>query len=140
MATFIVKSIEGDPPTNYCDSGDPFPDVTAEMWSCRFIKRLKELGITGGYPNGYYGPYDFVSREQMATFLVKALWQEPPANYCNWGIPFKDVNASMWSCRYIKRLEELDITTGYGDGRYGPYDAVTRAQMAVFLWRAFLGM
>jgi hypothetical protein len=46
----------------------------------------------------------------------------------------------MWSCRYIKRLEELDITTGYGDGRYGPYDAVTRAQMAVFLWRAFLGM
>lgn len=81
-----------------------------------------------------------VSREQMAIFLVKALWKEPPAIYCNWGIPFKDVNAGMWSCRYIKRLEELDITTGYGDGRFGPYDAVTRAQMAVFLWRAFPGM
>jgi hypothetical protein len=46
----------------------------------------------------------------------------------------------MWSCRYIKRLKELGITTGYGDGRYGPYDLVTRAQMAAFLARAFLGM
>jgi hypothetical protein len=46
----------------------------------------------------------------------------------------------MWSCKYIKRLKELRITTGYADGRYGPYDPVTRAQMAAFLARAFLGM
>jgi hypothetical protein len=62
----------------------------------------------------------------------------PPLNYCDSGAPFTDVTAGMWSCRYIKRLAELGITTGYGDGRYGPYDAVTRAQMAVFLVRAFL--
>jgi hypothetical protein len=35
---------------------------------------------------------------------------------------------------------ELNIITGYGDGRYGPDDLVTRAQMAGFLGRAFLGM
>jgi hypothetical protein len=46
----------------------------------------------------------------------------------------------MCSCRYIKRLKELGITTGYGDGRYVPYDSVNRAQMAAFLSRAFLGM
>ena len=96
--------------------------------------------MTGGYPDGRYMPYELVSREQMATFLVKALRQEPSTTYCNWGVPFMDVNPGVWSCRYIKKLAELGITTGYGDGRYGPYDAVTRAQMAVFLWRAFLGM
>ena len=40
----------------------------------------------------------------------------------------------------MKKLAEMGITTGYGDGRFGPDDYVTRAQMAVFLSRAFLGM
>jgi hypothetical protein len=138
MATFLIRAIESEPPANYCDSGLPFTDVTADMWSCRFIKKLKELGIAGGYPDGRYGPSDLVSREQMAVFLVMAGEGAPPLNYCDSGAPFTDVTAGMWSCRYIKRLAELGITTGYGDGRYGPYDAVTRAQMAVFLVRAFL--
>jgi hypothetical protein len=140
MAKFIIKAIEGEPPENYCDLGVPFTDVTADMWSCGFIKRLKELGITKGYLDGRYGPMDLISREQMAVFLVVGIGEIPSANYCDTGVPFTDVTADMWSCRYIKRLAMLGITTGYGDGRYGPYDAVTRAQMAVFLSRAFLGM
>ena len=83
--------------------------------------------------------YD-VSREQMAAFIVRAIEGEPAANYCASGSPFTDVTAADWSCIYIKRLSEMGITTGYGDGRYGPLDLVTRAQMAVFLGRAFLGM
>ena len=71
------------------------------------------------------------SREQMATFLVRALEVESPSGYCNAGVPFSDVTADMWSCRFVKRLKELQVTTGYGDGRYGPLDYVTRAQMAV---------
>jgi WD40 repeat protein len=140
MAAFIVRAVVGEPPLNYCDSGSLFPDVTPDMWSCKYIKRLKELEITTGYNDGRYGPYDQVPREQMATFLVRAVEGEPPTNYCDSGSLFPDVTPDMWSCRYIKRLKELTITTGYGDGRYGPYDFVTRAQMAAFLSRAFLGM
>ena len=136
MAAFIVRLFGGEPPSNYCDSGLPFTDVTSEMWSCRYIKRLKELNITTGYPDGRFGPYDLVSREQMATFLVRALEVESSAGYCSSGVPFSDVTSDMWSCRFIKRLKELQVTTGYGDGRYGPLDYVTRAQMAVFLARA----
>ena len=140
MAAFIVRAVEGEPPLNYCDSGTPFPDVTPDMWSCGYIKRLKELGITTGYDDGRYGPYDLVPREQMAAFIVRAVEGEPPLNYCDSGTPFPDVTPDMWSCRYIKRLKELDITTGYGDGTYGPYDFVTREQMAAFLSRAFLDL
>ena len=140
MAAFIVRAVEGEPAANYCDSGTAFPDVTPGMWSCRYIKRLKELGITTGYQDGTYGPYDLVPREQMAAFIVRAVEGEPAANYCDSGSLFPDVTPDMWSCRYIKRLKELGITTGYEDGRYGPYDLVTRAQMAAFLARAFLGM
>jgi hypothetical protein len=140
MAAFIIRAKEGEPPLNYCHSGTPFTDVTADMWSCGYIKRLKELGITKGYGDGRYGPYDLVPREQMAAFLVRAVEGEPPLNYCHSGTPFTDVTADMWSCGYIKRLKELGITKGYGDGRYGPYDLVPREQMGAFLSRAFLGM
>ena len=43
-------------------------------------------------------------------------------------------------CRYIKRLAELNVTTGCGGGNYCPDSIVTRDQMAAFLARAFLGM
>ena len=140
MAAFIIRAVEGEPPLNYCDSGSLFPDVTSDMWSCRYIKRLKELEITTGYKDGTYGPNNNVSREEMATFLVRAVEGEPTLNYCDSGSLFPDVTPDMWSCRYIKRLKELEITTGYQDGTYGPYDLVTRAQMAAFLARAFLEM
>ena len=140
MAAFIVRAVEGEPPANYCDSGVPFPDVSPSTWSCKYIKKLYELGITTGYGDGTYGSFDLVPREQMATFIVRAVEGEPPEDYCASGVPFPDVASDMWSCDYIKRLKELNITTGYGDGTYGPYDLVTRAQMAAFLARAFLGM
>jgi len=65
---------------------------------------------------------------------------EPPANYCDTGSSFSDVDPTHPMCRYIKRLSELGITTGYGDGTYRPALSVNRAQMAAFLARAFLGM
>lgn len=142
MAAFIVRAVEGEPPLNYCDTGSLFTDMTPDRWSCRYAKRLKEIGITIGYSDGRYGPEDLVTREQMAAFIVRAVEGEPPLNYCDSGSLFIDVanTSDMWSCRYIKRLKELGISNGYGDGRYGPYDFVTRAQMAAFLARAFLGM
>lgn len=91
-ATFLVRVIEGDPPENYCDTGTPFTDVTPTMWSCRYIKRLKELGITTGYGGGRYGPYDAVTREQMAAFITRGINEVPPDGYCDSAAPFNDVS------------------------------------------------
>ena len=139
MAAFIIRAKDGEPPTDYCSVGPPFPDCSTDSWSCKYIKRLSELGLTTGYGiTGLYMPALNVTRAQMAAFMVRAVEGEPVADYCSSSVPFTDVTASDWSCIYIKRLYELNITTGYGDGRYGPDDLVTRAQMAVFLGRAFL--
>jgi hypothetical protein len=141
MAAFIIRAKEGEPASNYCSTSIPFPDCSADTWSCKYIKRLFELGLTTGYGStGLYMPAYNVTRAQMAAFIVRAVEGEPAANYCSSGSPFPDVSTSDWSCGYIKRLSELGITSGYGDGRYGPDDLVTRAQMAAFLGRTFLGM
>jgi hypothetical protein len=102
------------------------------------VKRLVELGITAGIGQGMFGPQDAVTREQMAVFLTRALDEVPADGYCGTTSPFTDVPYDYWSCKYVKRLVELGITAGIGEGLYGPIDQVTRAQMAVFLYKAFL--
>jgi len=144
MAAFIIRAKEGEPAQDYCGSGSPFSDVDANHWACKYIKRLYELGITTGCAQNplRYCPDTLVSRDQMATFIVRAKEGEPSATYCSTGSPFSDVDANNWACKYIKRLYELGITTGCAQNplRYCPNDIVTRAQMAAFLARAFLGM
>jgi DNA-binding beta-propeller fold protein YncE len=138
MAVFILRALNEVPADGYCGSAAPFLDVAADRWSCKYIKRLVELGITVGLGQGLFGPEEVVTREQMAGFLTRALGRVPADGYCGSTAPFPDVAADRWSCGYIKRLVELGITAGIGGGFYGPQDPVTRAQMAAFLYRAFL--
>jgi hypothetical protein len=136
MAVFITRALNQVPADGYCGTTNPFSDVGFGRWSCKYIRRLAELGISSGYGDGRFGPEDSVTREQMAVFLTRALDMVPEEGYCRVTNPFTDVAYDRWSCKNIKRLAELGITTGYGDGRFGPDAYVTRDQMAVFLSRA----
>jgi hypothetical protein len=143
MAAFIIRASQVDQPAeNYCDSGGYFTDVITSGWACRYIQRLYELNITTGYGGtNQYRPELIVTREQMAAFIIRVLEPEPSSNYCDSGSPFSDVPSTSWSCKYIKRLYEKGITTGYGGvNHYRPELNVTMAQMAAFIGRAFLGM
>jgi hypothetical protein len=67
-----------EPPSDYCASGSPFSDVDPSSWSCRYIKRLKELGITkccNPPANDRYCPQDLVTRAQMAEFIYRGFLQ-----------------------------------------------------------------
>jgi len=136
MAVFITRALNQVPADGYCGTTNPFPDIAFDRWSCKNIKRLAEMGIATGYGDGRFGPDDFVTREQMAVFLTRALDVVPAEGYCGVTNPFFDVVYDRWSCKSIKRLYELGIATGYRDGRFGPEGYVTRDQMAVFLSRA----
>jgi streptogramin lyase len=140
MAVFILRALNDIPADGYCGSTAPFSDVPADWWSCKYVKRLVELGITSGIGGGLFDPEGVVTREQMAAFITRALDEVPGDGYCGTEDPFTDVSYSGWSCKYVKRLVELGVTKGIGEGLYGPGNPVTRAQMAVFLARAFLGM
>jgi hypothetical protein len=142
----IIKheSVEGDGyDMDYLSAMDiatVFTDALNDHWAYPFIMQIYDEGVTLGYGDGRYGPDDPVTREQMAVFITRALEEVPTDGYCGTTSPFTDVPYSWWSCKYVKMLSELHITSGYGDGRYGPGDPITRAQMAVFLSRTFLGI
>jgi hypothetical protein len=139
MAVFLLRGIHTSsytPPSIGASSG--FGDVPIDYWSGAWIKQLAAEGITTGCGNGNFCPEHPVTRAQMAVFLLKAKYgasYAPPG--VGAGTGFGDVQPGYWAATWIKQLVNEGITTGCGNGNYCPEDAVTRAQMAVFLVRTF---
>lgn len=112
-----------------------FPDVYSWTPHADDILWLKENGIANGYGNGYYGTYDQVQREQMAAFMYR-IAGEPEYSPSNEDrLRFPDVDEATPHAKEIWWLGYTGIAEGYGDGNYGPYDPITREQMAAFLYR-----
>jgi hypothetical protein len=109
----------------------------AGHWSTSLVTALEAKGIIAGDVSGKFGPDTPLSRAQMAKLLVTGLGTEKDADLlAGYSSRFSDIPSWHWARGYIESLAELDVTEGYPDGRFGPEDTVTRAQMAVFLVRA----
>ncbi len=90
---------------------------------------IADAGITGGCGFERFCPKASVTREQMASFLARAL-DLPPATR-DW---FSDDGGTQHQAD-INRVAEAGITGGCGSGRFCPKALVTREQMASFLAR-----
>ncbi|HET8776588.1 MAG TPA: S-layer homology domain-containing protein [Candidatus Limnocylindria bacterium] len=109
---------------------DYFPDDAGIIFEPD-INRVAQATITNGCGGGMYCPAAAVTREQMASFLVRALGLPPTnVNYFadDAGSPHEDA---------INRLAAAGITNGCGPSVYCPTATVTREEMAAFLHRGF---
>jgi hypothetical protein len=117
--------------------GNTFPDVPVSSPFYAYVENLIHNGVTGGCGGGNYCPGNPVTRAQMAIFLLKGKHgfpYVPPA--CSGA--FADVSCAStdFAVDWIEELAEEGITGGCGGGNYCPGNAVTRAQMAIFLLKA----
>lgn len=108
-----------------------FDDVDEKSTHAAAISDIASRGITLGCADGRYCPDDPVSRDQMASFLVRTF--RLPAAAVR---PFSDVEEGSTHDSAISALTVSGITVGCDEGRYCPSDEVTRGQMATFLARA----
>ena len=95
------------------------------------IQAIAELGITNGCGPSLYCPTDQVTRQQMASFLVRALGLTPVSSG-----PFVDLLPNVHAAD-INALAAAGITLGCDTNLFCPLDPVQRDQMASFLARAF---
>jgi hypothetical protein len=109
--------------------GITFSDIAGHMFEANILW-LANSGITGGCGNGRFCPNQNVTREQMASFLARAL--KLPATARDY---FADDEASIHEDN-INRLAASGVTGGCAAGRFCPGGFVTRAEMASFLARA----
>jgi hypothetical protein len=136
MAAFIIRAKYGEDFTY--NSTPHFSDVSAGHWAFKYIQKMYEDEITTGYSDGTYRPAGYVTRGQMAAFIVRGKFGEDfPYNTTPY---FTDVPESHGSFKYIQKVTEEGIASGYSDGTYRPSQSVNRAQMAAFIGRAFLEM
>jgi CSLREA domain-containing protein len=127
-----------------CQGG--FVDVPADHPACAAIAALAGRGIVQGYATvpPRFGPDDDVERAQMAAFLVRALdWEDRPTGPRSFddfdGLVGELIAASLILANACSDPNDpaTCVAQGYGDGRFGPTDPVSHAQVIAFIARAF---
>ena len=132
MAALLVRALA------YADDGggDLFVDDDDSIFETD-IDKLKTAGVTKGCnppDNTMYCPASYVTRGQMAAFLVRALGYTDDGG----GDLFVDDDDSIFETD-IDKLGAAGVTLGCNppdNTRYCPASYVTRGQMAAFLHRA----
>ena len=91
------------------------------------------MGITNGTGGGKFSPGKTCTREQVVTFLWRAMGCPEPTGTNN---PFKDVPADAYYTEAVLWAVEKGITNGKSKTKFGVGDPCTRGQVVTFLWRA----
>jgi len=124
MASFLARALDLPP-----SATDYFADDAGSGHEAD-INRVAAAGITLGCDEARYCPTTVVTRDQMASFLARAL--ELPATEAD---SFTDDAGSLHEPD-INRIAAAGISNGCQPGLYCPTNPVTREQMAAFLHRA----
>ncbi len=102
--------------------GVEFDDVDADNWYADAVRTLSAAGVIAGYGNGKFGPDDPLTRAQIVTMAM--LFSKGETGACD----FTDVPETHWAYPYIAGAVRYGWVVGYGDGRFGPDDPLTRGQ------------
>ncbi len=143
MAVFLLRAIHGGgyTPPNVLGIFADMP-VTGKEWMEPWVDEFYAEGITTGCGVSplIFCPTNNVTREEMAVFILRAV------HGCSYTPPnvtgiFADmpVTGKEWMEPWVDEFYNEGITTGCAVSplRYCPTNDVTRAEMAVFIDRAF---
>ncbi|WP_168120392.1 chitobiase/beta-hexosaminidase C-terminal domain-containing protein [Paenibacillus sp. HB172176] len=98
-------------------------DDPANGYALPYIEAVKTAGITDGYGEGTYNPAGKVTKEQLATFLVRGLGQREEAEETP-GV--NDDTVSDWAKGYVALALDQKLLTNGDDGKFGGQANATR--------------
>ena len=108
-----------------------FSDVSASAWYAGAVEYVTENGLMNGTGNGQFTPGGDTSRAMLVTIL----WRMVGSPVVNYLMQFSDVQPGQWYAEAVRWAASERIVTGYGDGRFGANDPVTREALVTILWR-----
>jgi len=126
FVTLIIKALHLQ---GSADKG--FADTTTH-WAQDAISTVAGLGIVNGYSDNTFGPDELVTREQMATMVVRAAQiADSDSN-----ISFSDgAEISSWARSALAAAITNGLLNGYLDGTLKPKGNTTRAEAATLIER-----
>jgi hypothetical protein len=115
-----------------------FNDVPLDAFAANYIYAAAGAGVMpGGLPTcaaGGFCPNGIVTRADMAGYIYRAVHgatAAPPV----YAFSYHDVAFNDYNAFYIQGITNDGITAGCGSGDFCPTSVMTRAQMAVLLWK-----
>ena len=108
-----------------------FTDLDVNAWYHDGIHYCLDEGLMEGYGNGIFGPNNQLSR----AMLVQILYNYENRPTVTDGSVFDDVADGAWYADAVTWAASQGIVGGYGGGKYGPDDPITREQLAAILYR-----
>ncbi|WP_130848734.1 S-layer homology domain-containing protein [Intestinimonas timonensis] len=109
----------------------PFADVASDAWYAQAVAYVYRQGLMSGTAQDHFSPDLTTNRAMLVTILYRLAGS--PA--VDGGSAFTDVASGDWYASGVAWASANGIVTGYGDGRFGPNDPITREQMAAILYR-----
>ncbi|MCM3629659.1 S-layer homology domain-containing protein [Paenibacillus glycanilyticus] len=118
----LITGLKVDDALKTSSFKDVKADDAANGYALPYIEALKNAGITEGYGAGIYDPAGKVTKEQLATFLVRVLGKDTDAKTKDGS----DTTVSDWAQGYVALALELKILNNGTDGKFGGQANATR--------------
>ncbi len=126
IADAMLAAYEAAAGTQAPDSAGEEPD--ASLWYQEYIDFIVENGLMD---RDAFEPDRAAARGMIATMLYR-LEGEPAVSG---GSSFEDVASAQYYADAVVWAAQSGIMGGYGNGRFGPEDTITREQLATVLYR-----
>ena len=108
-----------------------FPDVSSSAWYADAVAKLHAAGVMNGDENGAMRPESYVSREEAAVLMYRALEVTAAAGE----LRFADASSvSDWAMEAVGSLAVNQYIQGYAD-EFRPAAYMTRAEIAALIDR-----
>jgi len=117
------------------EGNSAFTDVESSRWSYSAISALASAGIIGGIGDGMFAPERFITRQDMAVIIDRALTKKAIVIELQKKEDFSDISdVSDYAKDSVVGLYQRGLVSGTGDGNYKPLNYVTRAEAAQILY------
>ena len=107
-----------------------FNDVSANDWFASAVDYVTGKGMMNGTADNTFSPKANTTRGMVVTVLYR-LENQPSTSAAS----FTDVASSAYYANAVAWANANGIVSGYGSGKFGPNDKVTREQLAAILYR-----
>ncbi|WP_245954420.1 S-layer homology domain-containing protein [Fontibacillus phaseoli] len=110
-----------------------YKDVRKNHWFYSGVQAQTELGLTEGKGDGAFEPFQAVTRQEAAVWIIRILNERtggtgPIAEYQD------DSSIAVWARPYVSAITDLGLMKG-SSGRFNPNRSLTRQETAVILDR-----